>query len=103
MKFRCRVGLHRWTRRRETDHDLENPGQSATWRTRCRDCGREQGNGTVWAGVAFLIAFAAGVWCLISGPPLLGAVLVMGSVTGLLWSAGAVLGGRLLRWLSAGR
>ena len=37
------------------------------------------------------------------GPAFLGAVLVIGAVTGLLWSAGAILGNRILRWISVGR
>lgn len=97
------MGLHRWTRRRETDLDLENPGQSTTWRTYCRDCGREQGTGTAWAAAVSLTVFAVALWCLIAGPPFLGAVLMIGAVTGLLWSAGAVLGGRIVRWLGGGR
>jgi hypothetical protein len=53
--------------------------------------------------VVFLVVFALALWCLIAGPPLLGAVLMIGAVTGLLWIAGAVLGDRILRWLTAGR
>lgn len=102
-KLRCRVGLHRWARYRETDPDLEDRGPSAAWSTRCRDCGREVGTGHAWATVVFLVVFAGAVWCLAAGPPLLGAVLMIGAMSGLTLTAGAVLGTRLVRWLSLGR
>jgi hypothetical protein len=103
MKLRCRIGLHRWKRFKETDPDLEDRGPSAEWQTRCRDCQRVQGTGTVWATVAFVGVFVLALWCVLAGPPLLGAVLMIGAITGLLWSAGAVIGSRIVRWLSAGR
>ena len=104
MQLRCRVGLHRWARFKEiTDPDLADPSSSAEWVTRCRDCSREQGTGTVWATVAFLIVFFVALWCLFFGPPLLGAVLMIGAITGLLWAAGATIGDRLIRWMSTGR
>jgi hypothetical protein len=103
VKLRCRIGLHRWARYLESDPDLQDRGATTEWHTRCRDCNRKLGSGTAWATVTFLIVFAAAIWCLAAGPPLLGAVLMIGAVSGLLWTAGAVLGGRFVRWLSMGR
>lgn len=103
MTLRCRAGLHRWARYEKTDPDLADRGTSAEWQTRCRDCERVQGTGTVWVAVAFLVVLAVAVWCLAAGPPLLGAILMVGAVGGLLWSAGAVIGNRIVRWLTVGR
>ena len=99
MKLHCRLGLHRWARFKD-DPDLEDRGPNTEWVTRCRDCRRARGAGTVWATIAFLAVFSVAAWCLFFGPPFLGAVLMIGAVTGLLWSAGAIIGNRILRWLS---
>lgn len=47
MSWRCRVGLHRWTRVKVAD-PLVGPDAPTLWEVRCRDCGREQIPG--WRG-----------------------------------------------------
>ena len=102
VKLRCRLGLHRWARYIERDHDVAD--RNATeWKTRCRDCQREMRNGGVWATVTFVVIFGIALWCLLAGPPLLGAVLMIGAFSGLLWTVGATLGSRFIRLLSIGR
>ena len=52
---------------------------------------------------AFVVAFAFALWCLLAGPPLLGAVLMTGAFSGLLWTVEATLDSRFVRWLRVGR
>lgn len=100
-RLRCRLGLHRWVRVQHRDPDLELPAPE--WRTECRDCGRLRGSGLPVALTFFGLVFVAGLALLAWGPPFLGALVIVGSVGGLGWTAGLEGLQRIARWLSFGR
>ena len=100
-RLRCRLGLHHWVRVQHRDPDLET--QVPTWETRCSDCDRLRGSGLPVALFVFLLVFAAGLVLLAWGPPLLGALVLIGSMGGLAWTAGLEGLQRVARWLSCGR
>jgi hypothetical protein len=103
--LRCRIGLHSWARSREADPELSEPHRSARSVTRCRICRRERAEDAV--GTVSLLLFAAvlaaGAVLLVFSSPLLGAVLVVGAFSGLMWSCGPALFSFFARWLSVGR
>jgi hypothetical protein len=99
VRRRCRVGLHKWVRIRETDHTVDNPSQSAEWRSVCRFCKTERGSGVLVACVLNGTVFVAGV-VLLWIAPLLGAILIIGSMFGLLVGVGPASIERVARWLS---
>ena len=84
---------------RESDHDLENPSEGVRWRAVCRYCGRERSSGVFVSAVVFGAALVGGVVALLIGPPLLGAVLIIGSMWGLMWSVVPASADRVARWL----
>ena len=97
-RFRCRLGLHRWAEFKHEDADLENPGAAAVWLTRCRYCGVERGSGVPFmVGMAGVLA-AVGMllWWLLS--PVLGVLVLLGSVLSLLAVGRAVALGRPTRF-----
>jgi hypothetical protein len=101
-RFRCRIGLHKWVQVRQRDPDLDNPGQSAYWRTTCRYCGCEHGSGIVALTTACVVAVVASIavfWLL---SPLLGAIMMCGAVGGLGWAVVPATIDRVARWLSVG-
>lgn len=77
------------------DADLAEPGTAAEWRTACRYCGVERGSGLRFmVGLAGALAVAGALlWWLVS--PVLGVLLVMGSVLGLGRTAALTLLGRV--------
>ncbi|HZQ81704.1 MAG TPA: hypothetical protein VFB25_06990 [Gaiellaceae bacterium] len=87
----------------QTDPSLADPDASAVWVTRCRDCGRERTGGTVVSLALVAVALAASIVCFIVVSPFLGAVLLVGAVSGLRWSMGPAMFERVARWLSFGR
>jgi hypothetical protein len=91
--LRCRLGLHAWRRVRQPR------GADEEWITTCRDCRQTLGSGasvSTWIFAAFVVASAVVWWF----APLLGAVMMIGAVTGLAWMAGPAAVGRVARWLS---
>jgi hypothetical protein len=99
MRLRCRTGFHKWVRIRETDPTVANPSQTAEWRTVCRDCNSERGSGVVFSTIFFLIVFTASL-VVLWFYPLLGAILVIGSVAALGPSVAPAAIERIARWLS---
>ena len=97
-RFRCRIGLHRWAEFKHEDADLESPGVGAVWLTRCRYCGVARGSGVSFmAGMAGVLAVAGAlVWWLLS--PVLGVLVLLGSVLSLLAVGRAVALGRPTRF-----
>ena len=98
--FRCRIGFHKWVRLRESDPDLENPDANVRWRTVCRYCGREQGSGHFLPVAVAGAATLAGILLLLLGPPLLGAIFVIGGMGGLTVSLLPAVTERIALWLS---
>src|SRR5262249_47251880 len=99
-RLRCRIGFHKWIRVRETDPEAANPSQSAEWRTVCRDCKTEHGSGMWFSTLLFGTVLAGGIvglWYF----PLVGAILIVGSVgaMGVVVVPAAVQ--RIARWLSS--
>jgi hypothetical protein len=103
VRLRCRLGLHRWARYRETDASLANPALAAEWDVRCRDCGAERHAGTVTSLVIFAVVFVVGVLSLAFWSPLVGALLLVGAMGGLMWSMGPAAIEFVARRLSVGR
>lgn len=86
-RFRCRVRFHKWVRVKHEDPDLADPSESAEWRTVCRYCGVERRGGfrsTAALAGTFAVA-GVFVWWLVS--PVLGVLIVAGSILGLGWGA----------------
>jgi hypothetical protein len=100
MRVRCRVGLHKWVRIRETDPTVDNPSQSAEWRSVCRYCKTEHGSGVLAVSVVSGAFFVAGVVLLLVAPSLLAATLIIGSMGGLLVAVGPAALERITRLLS---
>ena len=94
-RLRCRAGLHKWVRVKHEDTDLAEPGAAAEWRTSCRYCGveRRSGLGFMLGLSGALAVGGALVWWLVS--PVLGVLLVLGSVLGIGWTASLTLLGRV--------
>ena len=84
---------------RETDATLDNPAQSAEWRSVCRYCNAERGSGVLVASAVSGAAFVAGV-VLLWFAPLGGAILIVGSTYGLLVGVGPASIEQVARWLS---
>jgi Flp pilus assembly protein TadB len=101
--FRCRLGLHHWTRLRIEDRDLDNPRASAEWVSVCRDCGagRADSIGLALAICAAAVVASVLVFWLVS--PLLGAIIMIGAVGGLMWTMLPASISLVARWLSVGR
>ena len=99
-RFRCRIGLHKWVRVRQVDLDLENPSQSAYWRTTCRYCGCEHGSGTAVLATLSVVAVGASVAVFWLVSPLLGAIMMIGAVGGLGWAVAPAVVERIVRWLA---
>jgi hypothetical protein len=78
---------------------MDNPSLSAQWRTVCRYCKRERGEGVLFAAVLFG-SLLVGSLVLMWFAPLLGAIVAIGSVGGLLVSVGPASIERIARWLS---
>lgn len=93
------MGFHRWVRVRETDPSLDNPSQSAQWRTVCRYCKRERNPSVRVSAVLFGAIFVASLVVLWFAP-LLGAIMIIGSAGGLLVAVGPASIERVARWLS---
>jgi hypothetical protein len=70
------------------------------WRTVCRYCGRERGGGVVLPIAVTATATIIGVVLLWLGPPLLGAIVVIGGMGGLLAALLPTSTERIARWLS---
>lgn len=97
MKLRCRLHLHKWVR-------IKQPtGSDEEWRMECRYCHAPQKAGSIvsmgFFGV-FALAAVAVFWFL---SPLLGAVMMVGAMSGLMWAMGPPIVDRVSRWLSIGR
>jgi hypothetical protein len=103
VRLRCRLGLHRWARYRETDASPANPARAAEWHVRCGDCGAERHAGTATSLMIFAVVFAGGVLSLAFWSPLVGALLLVGAMGGLMWAMGPAAIGFVVRWLSVGR
>ena len=93
------MGFHKWVRIRETDPTVDNPSQSAEWRSVCRRCKAERGSGVLAASIVSAVAFVAGV-VLLWFAPLLGAIFIIGSMYGLLVGVVPASTERVARWLS---
>ena len=100
VRRRCRVGLHKWVRIRETDSTLDNPGQSAEWRSVCQHCKKERGSGVLAVSLVCGAFFLAGVVLMLVAPSFLAACLIIGSMGGLLVGAGTASIERIARWIS---
>lgn len=98
-RLRCRVGFHKWVHLHESDPDLDNPSEDVRVRTVCRYCRREYGAGLWFPVTVAGAATVGGVMLLLLGPPLLGAILVMGGVMGLMVSMVPASVERLASWL----
>jgi hypothetical protein len=92
------MGLHRWVRIRDTDPTLDNPSRGAQWRTACRDCKRERGSGMLFSTVLLGGIFVASLVVLWFAP-LLGAIMVIGTVGALLVVVGPAAIDLVVRWL----
>jgi hypothetical protein len=100
VRLRCRIGLHKWVRIRETDPTLDNPSQSAEWRSVCRYCKTERGSGVLVSSVVSGAFFVAGLVLLLVAPSLLAAILIIGAMFGLLIGVAPASIERIARWLS---
>jgi len=90
-------------RLRERDTDLANPAASTEWITRCRDCGRTRGQGTVGSLALFVVAVTASLVFFFTFSPFLGAIVMTGAVLGLGRAMVPAVIDRFVRWLSFGR
>jgi hypothetical protein len=99
VRFRCRVGFHKWLRIRETDRTVENPSESAQWRTVCRYCKRER-NPSVLVSTVLFGGILVGSLVVFWFAPLLGAIIFIGAAGGLLVAVGPSSAERIARWLS---
>jgi hypothetical protein len=99
VRFRCRVGFHKWVRIRETDPTVENPSESAQWRTVCRYCKRER-NPSVLVSTVLFGGILVGSLVVFWFAPLLGAIIFIGSAGGLLVAVVPASAERIARWLS---
>jgi hypothetical protein len=90
------LGLHHWVFAKQRSDDQEGF-------VVCRDCGRRRGGGTRISLVLFAAFFVGAILVFWLWSPLLGAVMMVGAVGGLLWSAIPIVIDRITRWLSLGR
>jgi hypothetical protein len=60
-------------------------------------------SGVAFVAVVFGLVLVAGIVLLAWGPPLLGALLIVGAIGGLGWSVVPEALNRIARWLSVGR
>ncbi|HVS85560.1 MAG TPA: hypothetical protein VHD91_08005 [Gaiellaceae bacterium] len=102
-RLMCRIGLHRWARMRQPDPDLENPQLDAPWVSRCRYCGRERGDASLFLTALFGAVFLGSIAIFWFSSPLLGALVMIAGMSGLMWTAGLAVLQVIVRWLSIGR